>query len=512
VAVAVGRAGCWAAVEQSCRDLAEDFDELVFVALSAADRLEAALVEVERAGEGVLPALAGRVCGEGRALIDRLRLEARELGQLAQEAGAATDGGEIEALAGERCLRAELLRAELGLVAALVTATDWQSPSFGHSVSPCAGRQAGLIVGHETDYKRDRHLDAQSYEQAYVREFVGEGTARALMTSCGMSAFTTILGFLLCEGLLRDRYVVIGRGLYHETKELLYGAIPSQVIEMDELVPPSIALAIEKFRPAAVFFDSLANTSRAPAIDLEWLMGLFGEGAESTFVVIDVTGTTAAGLPRLFPPPEGVRLVLFESLLKYCQLGFDRANAGVVVAWGEDAEALSRYREHLGTNVPDTAVHTLPPPNRAILLRRLARLERNARLVAERLEEAVAQARGRLVCEIVSPLLESHPSHPIAARLPFAGSCLALRLAAGYEQPTWRQRLVEQALTTARRRGIRLIAGSSFGFDTTRIYVTADSAEYGEPFVRVAAGTEHRRAIGQLADALADTLIELSTP
>jgi hypothetical protein len=67
-----------------------------------------------------------------------------------------------------------------------------------------------------------------------------------------------------------------------------------------------------------------------------------------------------------------------ESLLKYAQLGLDRANADVIVAQARDAEMLEGYRKHLGTNIPDVAVHTLPPPDRGVLERRLARLERNA--------------------------------------------------------------------------------------------------------------------------------------
>jgi len=47
-----------------------------------------------------------------------------------------------------------------------------------------------------------------------------------------------------------------------------------------------------------------------------------------------------------------------------------------------------------------------------------------------------------------------------------------------------------------------LLGGSSFGFDTTRIYLTAEGADYGEPFVRIAAGTEHRLEVERVAEAL----------
>jgi hypothetical protein len=63
--------------------------------------------------------------------------------------------------------------------------------------------------------------------------------------------------------------------------------------------------------------------------------------------------------------------------------------------------------------------------------------------------------------------------------------------------------LVETAVSEAARVGISLLAGSSFGFDTTRIYLTAARAEHGEPFVRISAGTENRLEVEALAAVLA---------
>ena len=71
------------------------------------------------------------------------------------------------------------------------------------------------------------------------------------------------------------------------------------------------------------------------------------------------------------------------------------------------------------------------------------------------------------------------------------------------ERPDRQRALVEVAVAEAARRQIGLVAGSSFGFDTTRIYLTAAHAELGTPFVRIAAGTEHRLELEPLADALA---------
>jgi hypothetical protein len=62
--------------------------------------------------------------------------------------------------------------------------------------------------------------------------------------------------------------------------------------------------------------------------------------------------------------------------------------------------------------------------------------------------------------------------------------------------------LLECAVAEAGRRGVALLGGSSFGFDTTRIYLTAEDAECGDPFVRIAVGTEHRLEVERVATAL----------
>jgi cystathionine beta-lyase/cystathionine gamma-synthase len=216
---------------------------------------------------------------------------------------------------------------------------------------------------------------------------------------------------------------------------------------------------------------------------------LAGLAGTPTYLVLDNTGLSVTCQPFALAD-ESVRLIVFESLLKYAQLGLDRANAGVIVARSGDAERLSHYREHLGTNVADVAVHALPRPDRRVLERRLARLERNARLLAERLREGA----GSLV-EVVHP----------------RGGCLSIVFREPDATLRREHALVEQAVAEAARRGVALLGGSSFGFDTTRIYLTAEGADYGEPFVRIAAGTEHRLEIERVAEALAAAVREVGS-
>jgi cystathionine beta-lyase/cystathionine gamma-synthase len=501
-AVATATPAVEALLAAAVADLDADLDELLFVARSAEAGLAEAADELARAG------LHART----RALLSRQEKSARRryraiaerlLALRAHAATARPSRSLIEELAAEKASLADLLRVEQALTAALNCAADWQSPSFLHSVAASAGRHEGLIRAHWNDYKRDRHLDADRYERRYLQALVeGPPDLRALLTSCGMAAFTTVLSCLQLEGELEGP-VLAGAGLYHESRLLLERALPGRLHLVDEADTPSLLRAIDELRPSAVFLDSLFNTKWMPIPELPPLLARLA--GTKIYLVVDNTGLSLTCQPFALAD-ESIRLIVFESLLKYAQLGLDRANVGIIVARGGDAERLSHYREHLGTNVPDFAVHALPRPDRRMLERRLARLQRNALLLAERLR---AQVDGS--AEIVYPGLPSHRGAASARRLPFRGSCLSIVFREPAATLRRERALVERAVAEAARRRIALLGGSSFGFDRTRIYLTAEGAEYGEPFVRIAAGTEHRLEVERVAEALAAAVGEVAS-
>jgi cystathionine beta-lyase/cystathionine gamma-synthase len=477
--VAVGSLEC------ALTDLDADLGELSFLCAAAEDRL--AGLEADLTGACPHPPtreLLERAVASARRRYRALGGRLRALRNEAQYAPRSRSL--VERVTAERASLADRLRVEQALLAGLVAAPDWQSPSFLHSLAPAAGRQTGRIRAHWNDYKRDRHSDAGDYERRYVDELIdGPAGPRALLTGCGMAAFTTILGWLLGEGKLSGP-VLAGRGLYHESRLLLERMLPGRVGFVDEADTPALLRAIGESRPSAVFLDSLSNTRWMPVPDLPAVIDALP--GTDTYLVLDNTCLSVDCQPFALAP-ESVRLVVFESLIKYAQLGLDRAGAGVIVAQSGDAETLEDYREHLGTNIPDMSVHALPPPNRGVLERRLARLQRNARYLARALDERAPAG--------------------VTVVYPGRGGCLSVLFG---EREQWLERhnrLVCEAVAEAARHGIRLLAGSSFGFDTTRIYLTAARAEYGTPFVRIAAGTEHRLELDALTEVLA-TAIETS--
>jgi hypothetical protein len=426
------RAGHAAASAQACADLEADLGDLRLLVSSALRRLERLRSELDSAP--LLPETAF-------LLRDRIgALRTRSLGY--ERALEDARGRSLARTAAAKRALADVLRAEQALLAGLLVAADWQSPSYG-------------VTPHVDDYRRDRFAAASRYESAFAREFV-DAPARALVTACGMAAFTTITELLRLEGLPRP--VAYGRELYHETKELLARGLAGPAVEVDE----RDAAEVRELRPSALFVDALSNT---PALLVPDLRALAEALARDATLVVDTTGLSVRCRPLRLPG----RVIAFESLLKHVELGLDRANAGAIVCRPSDGPALDALRERLGTIAPDTAVAALPEPDRELLERRLARLERNASILAERLPRASWAGCGSY--------LVLDPGMPLDA-------------------------YVERALVAARRAGVHVVTGTSFGFDATRLYVTGAGSGVREPFLRVSAGTEHRVEIEAVADAL----------
>src|SRR5207302_9470279 len=136
--------------------------------------------------------------------------------------------------------------------------------------------------------------------------------------------------------------------------------LAEQVVVVDESDTRALLRALDEHRPAAMFLDTLCNTKWMPMPDIAAVVPRL----RGAYLVLDNTGLGPAFQPFALPGADRARLIVFESLLKYAQLGLDRVTAGVIVARREDAEALDDYREHLGMNVADACVRMLPPPSR----------------------------------------------------------------------------------------------------------------------------------------------------
>jgi len=385
----------------------------------------------------------------------------------------------------------EYLRTHQTLIGALITSTDWQSPSFAHTRTSQAGRETGKIYATINDYKRDQHWDAHRYEQAFLKEYVDafiKIPVHVNATSSGMAAFTTILMFLLGEKKAKGN-IVCGRSIYFENKGLINQIFADQIVAVDE---SKIIDAIDIHHPSVIFLDSLTNAPDIIVPDIRRVIKHLLKTKEETYLVIDNTGLSIhlQLIPMIFARRSNLRLILFESLNKYHQFGMDRVTGGIIIAYGKDTEKLFDWRVHASTNIPDITAASLPMPNRGILTKRFTRHTRNATFLVEALRNWILH----------------HPNAPFEdISFPGIGSYFTIKFKKSYATIPVYKRFVGLSLSIAKRRGINLVSGTSFGLDTTRVYLTAIRSVPNIPFIRIAVGTEDSGETSAIRDLFIET-------
>lgn len=393
----------------------------------------------------------------------------------------------------------QYLRTSGQLTGALITATDWQSPSFSHSISSMAGRWTGKITGTVNDYKRDHHHDEKEYERRFVKEYVDvffKLNYHAYLTNSGQAAFTTILAYLHSEGKLNGK-IIMGINSYFQYKHILVKSYKDQIVQVNENDTRSIYYAIRKYKPCALFLDSLSNAATIPVPDLKTIYQTLSKYTDKeTYFIVDNTCLGPAFQAfNLKGGSSKIRIIFWESLNKYHQFGMDRVTAGIVVVKGHDAGGIFEYRKHAGTNITDASVYALPLPDRKLLTIKLLRHQRNADVLIKYLRSFLAGSRA--VEEVVYP----------QEKLPFRGSFFNLKLNPRFRNRRAYERIIQNVLDSAKKKNAQITAGTTFGLPTTRIYLTSLWDKYGEPFLRVSVGTEDRNCIERVKDVLSDVLL-----
>lgn len=450
----------------------------------------------------LLDAVTARVAREP-LLVDRARALRDEAELLERAVAQATEPRELLALGDRRLALLPSLRSLFRLAGAVTVAEDWQSPMFAGCCPFARSPRDSRIEEHCFDYKRDRHLLGLEYEQCFLREFYppdAVGPARCYLTNSGMAAMTTAMHYVAHYGRA-GAPILVGKGSYHENKTLLQGMFGERIVWIDETATEVLSALIRSLRPAAVFLDGIGNSSELPVPDIASLLALNGAlGDDAPWLVLDMTclplsiPECAARIGRLR------RTIVVESLLKFHQYGLDLVNAGILVAF-DAREELWYLRAHLGASIADSSVSAIPPPNHRRLSGRLQRIQRTVDSLVEHLDRLGEHPRS----SIVGPTRV--PRHSSLASMRFRGSIVALAVTEEQDNPEGLRRLQGQLLDRAVTLNCPLVAGTSFGFCISRLYLTAATTRYGKPFLRLSPGTESALATERLKSVIASALL-----
>jgi len=416
----------------------------------------------------------------------------------------------LEELSKEKWRLFTELRAYIPLVGSLITSTDWQSPSYAHSLYSEAGIQEGKIIANLNDYKRDRHLNEENYQEQFLKEYVDgfKFPAGAYLTSSGMAALMTIVTHLILKQKIKGP-ILIGKSIYFENTEIIETFFKEKkVIKVDEMKTEHILQLYDEKKPDLLLFDSLCNAPTVAVPNIPAILKHVSKQAKKeTFFIIDNSTLSVALQPlKALRMSSKVKLIVFESLNKYHQFGLDRVTAGIIWYRGSGFENFYKARVHAGTNIADRSTYALPRPNRVQLQKRLNRLNRNALYLAASLETHISQNPSKKIEGIVYPGLKSHPSFSWAKNYSFQGSYFVISFKKPYQKISIYQRFVQEVMKNAKKKKVSINGGTSFGFNTTRIYLTARNTDYGMPFIRVSLGTENIIELEKVKDVFTKTL------
>jgi cystathionine beta-lyase/cystathionine gamma-synthase len=480
-------------IDLSCMDLSEDFTILHFLISDLKNKLKSTMLLSNQPKFALYSSTKTIVDELITSLVSHITFIKKNLKIAIRATVTATTDNQLEYLTLLRNEYRDTIRSIYGLVGSLMISYDWQSPTFNHSLRPLSGLQAGEIIGNINDYKRDQHLDAQKFEKKFIKEYVTSPIKpfiKAYTTSSGMAAGTTALGFVLSQLQQKD-IIFVGNHVYFEYQAILHEVLKKQIILFDETDIKQLKLQLQKYKPIALFIDTLSNTEDIVCPDIHTIIKESQKHNPSITIVIDnsCTGIACQPFKKLKNPLSKSHIIVFESLNKLYQFGMDRVTGGIIYGIGKKIGRLYDFRDHLGTNIPDASLLSIPTPNRKLLLLRMKRIWRNTIYVSTTLKKHIV-----INTSILSTVNISNNHIPS----PF----FTLSFIPKYKNIKMYKKSINKMLYNSKKRQNQLVSGTSFGMDTTRIYLTASRSNTINPFIRISPGTETMHEINKITSIL----------
>ena len=371
-----------------------------------------------------------------------------------------------------------------GLVGSAVVMTHWQSPASEQVIVDNVGSLKGKIKATINDYTRDQHVLGNAFEEIYRKQLIPIRRTIPLFAyavSSGMAAMTTAALFVLGE-TQKESCILLGKSCYFETKQLVRKMFGDRIKEIDVSSMSELSESIRLHAPSAIFIDLIGNEPEMTVINVQSVIACIKNiSRQHIHLVVDISARTSLKLLiSSFIMPKNVSIIGVESLNKLLQFGLDRVTAGVVWGTGFKAMKLYDYRDHAGTNCPDSTIATLPTPNKKFVSLYMKRIIRNNASLGNRLNGN--NKRGPFIILTLKNNTKRNLNN-----------------------------FVSRVLRIAKKRSIPLVFGTSFGLATTRVYVIAMHTQYEKPFLRICAGTETAWEIDRLIRSVMLRLDQVAT-
>jgi len=386
-----------------------------------------------------------------------------------------------ERLQNYRTLLHEVLGASLIL--------DWRSASYGQSLD---------TMFFHVDSQNNPGVNYNRYESnqlAIVEKTLAEilninlEQEALFATSSGMAAYNLIESYLVRYVLNVGDKIYRPHYIYFETEEQITKLPNVSIIRTETHSTHEIATRIIAEQPRVVFLDPMTNTAELRMTNIEAVLRVVAKHISNNDLYVVIDGTMLSGqlnISSLAMISPRIKILYYDSCSKYLQLGLDIAMGGLVVIPLELQAFFDRLRRNTGTIMYDVAANIFPIYDRSVHQARMARFTRNAHIVGT-LIESDKELQEQLLPKF--PNLPTHQDYQLAQQFESIGGIITF----SFTDPYLNQRdslnsFIEIALVTAKKYGVSLTKGVSFGFSIPRISAATAMAENSPLFLRLSVG------------------------
>ncbi|MCX6745271.1 MAG: PLP-dependent transferase [Candidatus Parcubacteria bacterium] len=389
----------------------------------------------------------------------------------------------------------EKLRAAISSYASLSTFLNWQSPSIRSSKNTRMGIEKYPIRGDYNDYKRDRSGDTFYCERNLQEKIfkTKDSSIKQVLNLCnsGMAAFTSIIYFLVGEGIVKNK-ILVSSNIYVESYMVVNKFFKNKIATFDFNDTELIIKKIVTLKPDVVFLDVINNTFKMPLYDVLFIIErLASIYTEEIFFVIDIT--CSMGLDDFFKNfklPKNIKIIIYGSMLKTLQIGIEMVNAGFVLSSGLDnyVNKIGDYRTLSGSTIQDFGGYLIPITSRHHLRERLKMIERNSIDLATFLKKIDPD---RILFDaIIYPGLSTHPDFELYKKIGFAGPFFNMMLNEKFNKDKYFELFTSEIIKYAQKYDCDIVHGASFGFNQTSIYYSVGWDSPKDHYLRISMGIE----------------------
>lgn len=365
-----------------------------------------------------------------------------------------------------------------------ITNASWQSPDYGYSKIEQHGIFQKKIYAFYNDYQRYK-TDTTFLEKEFDKKTsnLNNVKKRIYIINSGMGAFSSILDTF--DDFETEKKLA-GNNLYFELFALLKRK--KNIFFMEEDNTAEIIDFIKAQQPKYLFFDPVNNNHKMKVFDFKALFDYYKKNPPIvlTSIVIDTSLCLEFfDLNSFFDNdfPEKLNVYLFRSLQKMDQMGLDISQGGFIVHYGQLETNLELYRQ-MGNNLEEMGLLNFELMSNLNLEQKLLRHSRNTLIVADFL----SGLKNKVLEKVIHPSLNNsnfklHYNTPLLF--------FKLNKVFTFEDNNF---FLQALIKEAKDSNFSLSAGSSFGFNNTRIMpVSFDDSN--EIYFRLSLGMENLEEI-----------------